>query len=279
MRRRLVDREDTTYGIGTSPLATLRAGVSLWARNLLPLTGFALVPAAAAFCFEWIAGGTLADGGASPADARQAAAALAGLMTFPLAYGAAAATYLLLDARCRGHDRQTGPVSFYGRGLKLFGRLFGVFFMLGLALLAPGIPALVLWRLDLLVAAIPLAVLAVCFDVWLLVRWSLAAPIAVLEGATFSVAFARSVELVRGAWWRTFATLVPAGLAVALLTAGIWQAGAALGELAEAGETTSQAIANLVIGTVTSPPLDCVLFALYAASRDRETSARRTQSE
>jgi hypothetical protein len=273
MRRRLIDRDETTYGIGSGPLATLGAGFGLWARNLLPLTGFALIPAAATLLVEVAVTAWLGDRGMPTDDLRNAATMAATLLTFPLAYGATAATYLLLDSRVRDTEPKTGAIGFYGRGLKLFGRLFGVFFMLGLALLAPLVPAAVLWRLDLVYAAIPLVAIGAAFDVWLLVRWSLAAPVAVLEDATFSVAFARSKTLVKGAWWKTFATLLLIGLAIALLAAGIWQAGSAIGDLAEVDQSNAQSLANLAIGVVTTAPLDCVLFALYAALRDRERSA------
>jgi hypothetical protein len=273
MRGRLIDRDESTYGIGYGPLATLGAGVSLWIRHIVPLTGLTLVPAVAGIILEWIAGTQLVEHGTAPEDARQAAAGVAGLLTFPLAYGATAATYLLLDARVLGAERETGAVSFYGRGLKRFGRLFGVFFMMGLVLMAPLVPAGVLWSLDLRIPAIPLAALAVGFDVWLLVRWSVAAPVAVIEGVSFSTAFERSKGLVKGRWWRTFATLAPTGVAVALLTAGIWEGGLAIGEALDADDGRAGAISNFAIALTTAPPLDCVLFALYAGLKDRERAA------
>ncbi|MBW2276866.1 MAG: hypothetical protein JRF63_05195 [Deltaproteobacteria bacterium] len=274
MRRRLIDRDDTSYGIGLGPLTTLGKALALWARNLLPLTGFALVPALGTLAFEWLALAGMTDSGMTPVEAQQTAASVSGLMTFPLAFGATAATFLLLDARIRGAAAQPPSANFYGRGLKLFGRLFGVYFLMGLVVLAPLVPAGVMWKLDLIAVAIPLGAIAIGFDVWLLVRWSMAAPIAVLEDQTFSVAFARSKELVKGAWWRTFATLLLIGLATAALTWGIWEAGGAIGDVAETDGITAQALPNFAISVITTPPLDCVLFALYAALHDRQRSNR-----
>jgi len=266
MRRRVIDRDGASYGIDLGPLATPGAAFALWARNLLPLTCFALVPAAAALIVEWIALGWLADGGAPGGDAETAAASLSALLTFPLAYGATAATFLMLDARVRGAASATSAFTFFGRGLRLFGRLFGVFFLMGLALLAPLAPAGVLWKLDLIAAAIPLAAAALAFDVWLLVRWSVAAPTAVIEDVTFSVAFERSKRLVAGSWWRSFGALALIAAAAALAAFGISQAAGSVSSSAG----TAQALGNFVTSVVTSPPLDCTLFALYAALRDRQ---------
>jgi hypothetical protein len=105
-----------------------------------------------------------------------------------------------------------------------------------------------------------------------LVRWSVAAPVAVLEDATFSVAFARSKRLVKGAWWRSFATLLLMVLAAVLVAWGISAAADGIVQLADADTGAAQALSNFVTSLVTSPPLDCLLFALYAALRDRERS-------
>lgn len=252
------------YGIRLGPLATSAAAVGLWARHLLPLTAIALVPAAAQLLIEALAL-TLAGEGPEPSDETLfAAAGAAGLLTFPLAYGATAASFLLLDARVRGVDGEVGALRFYGRGLKLFGRLFGIFFLMGLALMAPLVPAFVLWKLDLRWLALPVAAIAGAFDVWLLVRWSVAAPAAAIEDLTFSVAFDRSKRLVRGSWWIAFGALflfAAAAGSLALLLSLIDLEGAA----ARLGS-------DLVTNVALSPPMDCVVFALYAALRDREPS-------
>jgi hypothetical protein len=279
MRRRLIDGDDTSYGIGLGPLATPGRALALWARNLVPLTAFALVPAAAALLIESIALTLLADGGATDDDLRTAATSLAALTTFPLAYGATAATFLLLDARTRALDQSTHTVVFFGRGLRHFGRLFGVFFLMGLALMAPLVPAGVLWKLDLIAAAIPLALIAVGFDIWLVVRWSVAAPAAVLEGASFSVAFERSKRLVKGAWWKTFTVLLPVGLVTALVAWGLITTANGIAELTEAGTDETGSLSNFAVSVITSPPVDCALFTLYAALCDRARSVRQPDHE
>lgn len=264
MRRHLLDLEDMSYGIRLGPLDTPGKAAGLWARNLLPLTAIALVPAMAQLLIEALALALSGEGLEPSEETLYAATGAAGLLTFPLAYGATAASFLLLDSRVRIVERQVGVVRFYGRGLKLFGRLFGIFFLMGLALMAPLVPAFVLWKLDLHWLAIPAAVIAGGFDVWLLVRWSVAAPAAAIEGVTFSVAFDRSKRLVSGSWWIAFAALFPfaaaSGLVVLLLS------------LLEADGVAVQLGNNLVTNIVLSPPLDCAVFTLYAALRDRELS-------
>jgi hypothetical protein len=191
----------------------------------------------------------------------------AALLTFPLAYGATAASFLLLDARLRDVDRESGALRFFGRGLRFFGRLFGVFFMMGLALLVPFAPALVLYTLDLVPAAIPLAVAAAGFDVWLLVRWSVAAPAAVIEDITFSVAFERSKRLTKGSWWIGFVTLA---LYVAGAGSITWLLSSAAGAIAGGADTAAPDLgANFAVNVIVAPLLDCALFALFAALRDR----------
>lgn len=200
------------------------------------------------------------------------ASGLAALMTFPLAFGATAAIFLLLDARARQVEPGSSAIGLYGRGLKLFGRLFGVYFMIGLALLAPAAPALVLWKLGLIAAAIPLGAIAVCFDIWLLTRWSVAAPVAVLEDSTFSVAFARSRDLVRGAWWKTFGVMVLIATVEAVVAGVIWVIAQGAVTLTDAEGPTVSAISSFTINVVTAPLEGAVFFALYAGLRDREIS-------
>jgi hypothetical protein len=101
----------------------------------------------------------------------------------------------------------------------------------------------------------------------------------VLEDATFSVAFARSKQLVRGAWWRAFAPLSIIALATGAISVGIWQAAGTIGDAAGSDGSTAQALANLVIGIAATPPLDCVVFTAFAALSDRKRAGRSPDGE
>jgi hypothetical protein len=258
------------YGVRRGPLATPAAALKLWTRHLPALTVIAIVPAIAELLVEAVVLALLGDELAGR-EALYTATSTAALLTFPLAYGATAGSFLLLDARLRGIDRQLGALRFFGRGLKFFGRLFGVFFLMGLALLVPFAPALVLYTLDLVTAAIPLAVAAAGFDLWLLVRWSVAAPAAVVENITFSVAFERSKGLIRGSWWIGLVTLL---LFAAGAAAIAWLLTSAAGTIAVDADTAAPDLgANCLVNVIVAPLFDCALFTLYAALRDRALTA------
>jgi hypothetical protein len=256
---------DQAYGVPRGPLATPLFALKLWGRHLPALTGVALVPALAQLVVEIAIITYFGDDTTAVEEWLLVATAAAGLITLPLGYGSIAASFLLLDARVRGVDAGVTWLRFLGRGIKLFGRMFGIFFLMSLALLVPLVPAAVLFKLDLIPAAIPLAAIAAAFDIWLVVRWSVAAPAASIEGLTFSVAFTRSKQLVRQSWWIAFDTL----FVFALISGLIWYAFSAISisTLVGAGAAAAHVETNFLINLTSSVPLSCAVFALYAALR------------
>ncbi|MBO0686682.1 MAG: glycerophosphoryl diester phosphodiesterase membrane domain-containing protein, partial [Candidatus Dormibacteraeota bacterium] len=69
-----------------------------------------------------------------------------------------------------------------------------------------GLLALVL--LYLLVAMLCLTCVLIPLALWILVRWAVALPVMLAEGAGPLAALSRSWHLTRGSWWRVFGILV-----------------------------------------------------------------------
>jgi hypothetical protein len=95
--------------------------------------------------------------------------------------------------------------------LKRYWGLAGLVMLIGLSVL-----------INILIVTIPLWI-------WLLVRWSLAAPAMLVEGCGPVAGMRRSFELVKGHWWRVLGVLFLAEILAAVLGYGL---GALLGGVA-----------------------------------------------
>lgn len=102
---------------------------------------------------------------------------------------------------------------------------------------------------------------AILVMIWLAVWWSLAAPAYVFEGIGVVAALARSGDLVRGAWWRTFGTLLPAGLSSAVVVITV--------RLLLGDELILTAIGSIIAGTLTLSIFSGVTGLLYLDQRIR----------
>jgi hypothetical protein len=91
--------------------------------------------------------------------------------------------------------------------------------------------------------------------IWLLVLWYFAAQAAVLENASPMAAVRRSVELVRGSWWRVFGlillTLILFGFGAAILTSIVGASG-----------STALYVASLIVVEALSVSLSGIFAAL-----------------
>jgi hypothetical protein len=83
--------------------------------------------------------------------------------------------------------------------------------------------------LNLLVGVLILTCLLIPVVVWILVRWSMAIPVMVVEGGGPINAVRRSWSLVRGHWWRLLAIFLVAYFLTSIISSGV---GALVGGLA-----------------------------------------------
>ncbi|RPK64103.1 hypothetical protein EES43_10520 [Streptomyces sp. ADI96-02] len=91
--------------------------------------------------------------------------------------------------------------------------------LMSVVIMAVGIGPGLLLGSDAGAALALLGFIAACaVTLWLMVRFTLAAPALMLERQTVATALRRSAKLVRGAWWRTFGVLTLSYLLVFLLT-------------------------------------------------------------
>jgi hypothetical protein len=118
-------------------------------------------------------------------------------------------------------------------------------------------------RLPALLGAVALYVLGVSAGatlllvpgIWLLVLWYFAAQAAVVESATPRAALRRSVELVRGSWWRVFGLIVGTGLLFGL-------GGAILTSIVGATGSTALFVASLIVVEALAVSLSGIFAAL-----------------
>jgi hypothetical protein len=135
----------------------------------------------------------------------------------------------------------------------------------------------VLW-VTLLATAIPILIcvfiVTIPVGIWLLVAWSLALPALLAEGVRGFGALSRSRALVKGRWWRTFATLLLAFILL-LVVQGIVSTLLALLVVTNLGDSGfAVTLLNQVvtaIGTVlTTPFFAAVVVVLYFDLRVRK---------
>ncbi len=134
------------------------------------------------------------------------------LMAFPLAIAAWAGAFIMLDERARFGKDVRGVGSLLGQGFRFFGANFGLSILMGLALLPAVIPGLIFFALEIYVVAVPLVTVGALFDIFLLVRWSIANVVVVTEGVGVSAALSRSSGLVKGYFWTTVGFLLVAAV-------------------------------------------------------------------
>jgi hypothetical protein len=105
----------------------------------------------------------------------------------------------------------------------LLGLTLLIALLLGLVVIAGGVPLVILAVLDTAGAGLFLGVLflllACAGALFLGVSWSLAAPAYVLEGVSVTAALGRSFRLVRKQWWRVFGILLLGGVIAAIIGA------------------------------------------------------------
>jgi len=80
-----------------------------------------------------------------------------------------------------------------------------------------------------MVGVLVLTCLLIPLVVWILVRWSVAIPVMLVEGVGPTRALGRSWNLVRGHWWRLLAIFIVAYLLTSTISSGV---GALAGGLA-----------------------------------------------
>ncbi|MDE3134750.1 MAG: hypothetical protein KGL15_11845 [Acidobacteriota bacterium] len=99
----------------------------------------------------------------------------------------------------------------------------------------------------------------------LLVIWSVAAPVTVLERPGVLAAFGRSRRLVRGNGWNVFGVIVMVFVIVSLVSIAAGIAGAGLGS---AGRALLQWAVNSAVAPVTALSASVLYFALQGRSRN-----------
>jgi hypothetical protein len=102
-------------------------------------------------------------------------------------------------------------------------------------------------------------VLLIIPGLFLLVIWSVVAPVTVLERPGVGAAFGRSRELVRGNGWNVFVVIVLVFLAVAIVSAG---AGLLAGSLGSLGRALVQWAVNVALAPVTALSASVLYFEL-----------------
>jgi hypothetical protein len=106
-------------------------------------------------------------------------------------------------------------------------------------------------------------VLLIVPGLFLLVIWSVMAPVTVLERPGVFAAFARSRELVRGNGWAVFGIIVIVGLAVLVISLVVGLASASLGSV---GRGLVQWVVNAFILPVSALSASVIYFALTGRS-------------
>jgi hypothetical protein len=158
---------------------------------------------------------------------------------------------------------------FAALGLSLLTGLLAA--LAGLALLVPGVVALLAGATGLGAALLVVGVVAaVVVAVLLWVRWSLAAPALVLEGAPVTTAMGRSWRLVNGSAWRVLGILVLAGIIVSIGQAVITVPIGLLAGLPAAGQSSQYAdlgltFVQLVISGVGTIIAGAIFYPFNAA--------------
>ena len=192
-----------------------------------------------------------------PADAATAlaAAVVGGILSFIATTAATAACYKAVG------DAYLGSKPDWRASLVFAGRRLGP--VLWVTLLATVIP--------LVICAL---ILTIPVGIWLLVSWAVAVPALLAEGVRGSGALGRSWLLVRGRWWRTFATLLLAfvitlvvqGIVTLLLTLLVFTD---LGESSFAATLLNQVV-TAIATVLTTPFFAAVVAVIYFDLRVRK---------
>ncbi len=103
-------------------------------------------------------------------------------------------------------------------------------------------------------------ILLIIPGLYLLVMWSVVAPVTVLERPGVFAAFARSRELVRGNGWAVFGVIVLVGVTVLVISLA---AGLVSGSLGSLGRALVQWAVNAAIAPVSALSASVLYFALH----------------
>jgi hypothetical protein len=132
-----------------------------------------------------------------------------------------------------------------------------------------------LWLSLLLVLGLIGAFIALILPgIWLLVAWSVAFPVMLVEGTGGFKALGRSLALVKGRWWATFGRLVVAYILVSVVTLVV--TAVAIGLAVSVVDKTSfgalvlQQAANFMVSLVTTPFIAAVTTLVYFDLRVRK---------
>lgn len=117
-------------------------------------------------------------------------------------------------------------------------------------------------------------VLFILPGVWLAVSWLVAVPVVMFEGINGIQALGRSMRLVRGRWWATFAAFL---VALIMLLVVLFLVGLALGGIESALGVDSIAVLlafgalnSLISGLITYPFIGSVVAVIYVDLRVRK---------
>jgi len=102
-------------------------------------------------------------------------------------------------------------------------------------------------------------VLIIIPGLWLLVMWSVVAPVTVLERPGIFAAFGRSMELVRGNGWAVFGVIIIVSLAVLVVSLAVGLATASLGSF---GRALVQWGVDALVAPVSALSASVIYFAL-----------------
>jgi hypothetical protein len=132
-----------------------------------------------------------------------------------------------------------------------------------------------LWLTIVLVVGLCLAFIALVIPgIWLMVAWSVAIPVMLVEGRGGFAALKRSFALVQGRWWATFGrlvvsyilvTVVTGVLSVVLLAPAIWAV-----DDTSFGALVLEHLANFAVSLLTTPFLAAVITLVYFDLRVRK---------
>lgn len=102
-------------------------------------------------------------------------------------------------------------------------------------------------------------VLLIIPGLWLLVMWSVVAPVTVLERPGIFAAFGRSMAMVRGNGWAVFGVIIIVSLAVLVVSLAVGLATASLGSV---GRALVQWAVNAAVAPVSALSASVIYFTL-----------------
>ena len=127
--------------------------------------------------------------------------------------------------------------------------------------------------LSFMVGVLVLTCLLIPLVVWILVRWSVAIPVMLVEGVGPTRALGRSWNLVRGHWWRLLAIFIVAYLLTSTISSGVGALAGGLAALLPGLSADVRGGAFLTAVTLSSalvePVIPIVLTLLYYDLRVR----------